>query len=353
MMSPKSQPDDNFYEASLAQQLDKLAKELVSLKSRFSEKGIHDTRVQSRRMRAALDAFQDLFHPDPYQTLYGNISQITRILGKTRETGVALGLIKNLEDTGDMAEGICREYLIERISAKLQKQEKKLLRDLKEIDPVGLQSQLQSLLAYMDSWSPDSESAATFKRPRTKKRRRNLQKLFQPMLFQIQESRLERGQRIIKGLAQPILTFRPRYQFQRATDEKLHKMRISAKKLRYAMEIFSSIWPGGLKDEIVNARALQNAGGLYHDWCVLCEILKKEIQRAQKSGKEHLAFQNGRLLASAEDHKAELRKQMLPVITTLQSALRLLLPDLKNVPTTEKSLSSAIKRKKSKSRITF
>src|SRR5436309_6718452 len=57
----------------------------------------------------------------------------------------------------------------------------------------------------------------------------------------------------------------------------------AAKKLRYTMEIFDPIWPAGLKKEIRLARALQDAGGHYHDWCVLRDRIQKEIGRDRKS----------------------------------------------------------------------
>jgi CHAD domain-containing protein len=165
---------------------------------------------------------------------------------------------------------------------------------------------------------------------KTRTRSRSMQSSFQPALFRMHESDRERAQTIFKELAKPILAFRPRYHFHRATDDKLHGLRISAKKLRYAMELFAPLWPQGLKDKIADARALQDTGGQYHDWCVLCETLKAEIRRSHKGDNGHLAFQIGRLLALAEDRKAELRKNVLPAITTLQSTLRLLLPDLGN-----------------------
>jgi CHAD domain-containing protein len=333
-----SRPDENYCQTLLTQKLYSLLKELVALKSHPSKKAIHDTRVQSRRMRAALEAFQDLFSPSPYRTVYGNIKQITRILGRIRETGILLSLIKKLGNKEDMAEGICREYLIERISAELRNQERSLKRNLLAIDPFQLQSQVQSLLAAMDSPAPSTELPAT-EQSKTVARVRSMRKVFKPALIQKKEGDRERGQRILKQMVHPILTFRPRYQFERATEETLHKIRISAKKLRYAMEIFSPFWPAGLKDKIADARTLQDAGGAYHDWCVLCEILQKEIQRAQRGEKEHLILLIGRFLAAAEDHKAKLRKQMLPAISACQSALRLLLPDLKNVPAQKKPLS--------------
>jgi CHAD domain-containing protein len=307
--------DEEFSRGVVTQQADALLKELVSLKSRFCEKSIHDTRVQSRRMRAALEAYQDLFNPGPYRSFYRAIREITQALGKPRETGVSLTLLRDLSNAGDIAEGFCWEYLVKRLENKLRKQKSRFLRSLNAIDPLRLQSQIQFFLADMDPHAAGIGSTTE-----------KAGQPFQPALFQMRETNRERAQCIFKELAQPLLAFRPRYHFHRAPDDKLHELRISAKKLRYAMELFAPIWPHGLNDEIADVRALQDAGGQYHDWCVLCEILKAEIRRLHKGDNGQLAFQIGRLLAFAEDRKVELRKNILPAITTLQSTLLRLLP---------------------------
>ena len=137
----------------------------------------------------------------------------------------------------------------------------------------------------------------------------------------------ERAHRVLSQHARSLLAFRPRSDFRRASDARLHALRIAAKKLRYAMEIFDQVWTGGLRQPIVFARALQDAGGEYHDWSVLCQRLKREIRRLGNGETAHLAFEMGRLLASAEDRRRELRAQMLPGITQLRAALQALLTE--------------------------
>jgi CHAD domain-containing protein len=315
MISPVSQSDELFCKAVLTEQADALLKELVALQIHSTEKLIHDTRVQSRRMRAALEAFQDLFDPGPYRTVYATIKKITRILGKCRETQVVRDLLRTLSDAGDMAEGICREYLNERIESRLRKQERRLQRNLKEIDSPRLQSQIQILLAGVESQTEESK--------------RGMGKPFQTMLFQMNEGNRQRALRLFRELELPILSFRPRYQFHRATEDALHELRIAAKKLRYAMELFSPLWARGLADKIKDARGLQTAGGKFHDWCVLCEILKAELRHVHAGDNAHLVFQIGRLLSFAEDRKTELRKKILPAINTLQASLQQMPADLR------------------------
>jgi CHAD domain-containing protein len=326
MIIDEERSTSEFGKAILQQRADSLLDELLSLKRRPDEKAIHDARVQSRRLRAALEAFQDLFAPHPWQAVYRSAKEITRTLGGPRETGVIILLLRNLGGAGDMAESLCREYLMERFQEKLKKQEKRLKSLIKAINPPRLRSRIAFLLAGMELPAEWSSFVDTADRAANKpNRRRRKQNPFQPTLFLLHEKAQERAQRILRQLMEPILAFRLRYDFRRATDDRIHALRIGAKQLRYAMEIFDPIWPGGLKDPIAEARALQDAGGDFHDWCVLCQCLKTNIRRLNKGETVHLAFQIGRLLAFAEDRRAELRKQILPALTTLQATLHQLL----------------------------
>jgi CHAD domain-containing protein len=331
----------------LAQQADALIEGLSALRTHCSDRWVHDTRVLSRRLRTSLEAFRDLLNPKSYKLVYRAARKITRILGKPRETSVALGILYDLTNAGDLAEVNCRKRLVDRLERKLRKQKRRLERDLATIDPHYLQFQVQCLLSGRDPNAnqhtppsgkmkdrPESKLKASAKRPG------------HSALFSHHETDCERAQRIWAELAQPLLAFRPRWHFHRATDEKLHQLRISAKQLRYSMELFASIWPDDLQKEIADARALQNAGGAYHDWCVLCENLKKEIQRTYQKGSTQRAFQIGRLLAIVEDRKSELRKPILFAIKNLQSTLGFLLPVSDPVPERMHSLKMARNKKK-------
>jgi CHAD domain-containing protein len=312
--------DEALARMVLRQRMDSLIKELVRLKRRPDEESIHDTRVQSRRMRAALEAFKDLFPPHPWSAVYGLVRQVTKALGKARETEVSLLRLKEQTGSGDMAENLCREYLEQRFQRKLQKRKRKLRRTLREINSRQLRSKTQFLLSNLGPFDD-------LERPLGKVGRRSANQSTAPQLslFQMHEEPAGRGRRVLEQLSVPILSFRARYDFPRATDQRLHELRINAKKLRYGLEIFSPAFPAGLEKEIALARALQDAGGRHHDWCILRETLQTEIRRLTKQETTHLAFQLGRLLSHAEDQRTELRKKILPALTQLQAGLRVLL----------------------------
>jgi len=277
-----------------------LAKELATLKRQPVEDSIHDTRVQSRRMRAALESFQDLFPSQLWQDLYDSIRHITRTLGETRETEVMLGLLEQLTSPGDAGENLCREFLDLKLEKKLKKLKRKLDDRLREIDVRVLRSRIRHLLAHSSSAATQAGEAVP-----------------PPVLT----DNLDRVRATLSVLVQPILGFRNQ-SFPRASDRRLHKLRIATKKLRYAMEIFDVLWPGGLKRQIAPARALQDAAGAHQDWAVLKLFLQKEIRRLTKGNKPYLASQTEQLLARAEEKKAEVRATILPALTELQQSLQ-------------------------------
>ncbi len=301
-----------------------LLDELSALKHRIGEESIHDTRVASRRIRAALEAFQDLFPPDVWEACNSSVRGITGMLGRAREEEVTLALLAELTDGGDLAENLCREYLEERYRKELKQLQQKMLRKLRRVNVRALRSRFDALLSQVGvgggpprtkrTGPPGNREAPAHNRRRAREPR-------QQSLFSLSADPNGRAQRVIAEMAEPVLTFRPRYDFPRASDERLHRLRIAVKRLRYAMEIFEPVWSGGLEKEISASRVLQDAAGEYHDWAVLRTRLQKEIRRLTKKETTHFAFQIGRLRSQVEDRKAEKRRAILTALTQLQSEL--------------------------------
>src|SRR5512140_3038342 len=110
-----------------------LLPELSHLKRHAGPDAIHDTRVQSRRLRAALETFRDLCAPGLWSTAYESVRAITKTLGKPRESEVLSTLLDELDLGNDTAAALCREYLRERLSRENRKLSKKLRGDLRDI----------------------------------------------------------------------------------------------------------------------------------------------------------------------------------------------------------------------------
>ena len=266
-----------------------LIQQMALLKKHVGVDSIHDTRVQSRRMRAALEAFQDLIPALEWQPFYDSVRKITRALGEIRETEVMGSLIEVVAGPEDLGEQVAREYLEEKLQKRMRRLRRRLGGELSRTDLRRLRSRVHRLIGSM---SPSSESE------------------------------LERARRVLGDQAAPILSYSVRSHFDRASDRRLHKLRIAAKKLRYTMEIFDPCWPGGLKEQIATTRALQDAGGYHQDWTVVKGFLEREIDRLLSHRRHHLAAQISRLLTSAREKKSELRAQIQPALRELRTCLK-------------------------------
>lgn len=307
-----------------------LLEELATLSRRPRQDSIHDTRVQSRRMRTALETFEDLFPARRWKPVYQKVRAITKLLGEIRETEVTLALLGELSG-GDSADSNCRKYLEETVQGKLDKQQGQLKKELRQLGFKQLATQMESLLATLrpDKVLPQARGCVNkgeTKRP-VERDLASGETALQPALFETSDHPPERARRVLSEHAAPIFGFRGRSDFVRATDERLHELRIAGKKLRYAMEISDQVWPGGLAKEIALARALQDAGGQYHDWCVLRACVLRQIRRLTRDDPRNLLFQIGPLLAQIEARCTEFRKRILPAVTRLQASLRQLLKE--------------------------
>ncbi len=315
--------DDVFAGLILKKRADLLVHDLAALKRRTNSESIHDTRVQSRRMRAALETFQDLFPPQPWEAVYESVRMITRNLGKAREAEVSISLLRDLTAGGDVLEQLCGEYLEERFERRRLRLSKRLSRNLRKTGVRNLRARFAGLLAEAgrpQDWDAAGSNLVSIGPARGRRRRIGNDR--QQSLFPLHGATAERANRILGELAPSLLAFRPRSDFRRATDSRLHRLRIRVKKLRYAMEIFNEAWPGSLKEQVEQARKLQEAGGRFQDWSVLCRRLDKEMRRLARHRTPSLSLQMGRIFEQARDRKAVLRKEILPALVEFQSSLR-------------------------------
>ena len=283
-----------FCASVLRRRAEALLGELANLKRHGGKDAVHDTRVQSRRLRAALEAFEDLCPAAPWGVLYASVRAVTRTLGRMRETEVTASLLDELDVGPDPALRLCREYLQERLDRDIRRQRRRFRAALREIKVKQLRSQAHTLLA-----APESRECAP-----------------------APDGLKERRRRILAALAESPLSFRTQRSFARAGDAQLHQLRIAVKKLRYAMEIFDEMQPGELQSQIAAARALQDAAGRHQDWVVMREHIRREIRRLTRQKTGNLAFQTGRILQQVEDGKRQLRTQILPALAAVQESMR-------------------------------
>jgi CHAD domain-containing protein len=247
----------SFAATVLVRSVEALQKEIEGVRTSEDIEFIHRMRVASRRLRSSLGVFNGSLPNKKQIEWMRTIRQLTRALGEARDTDVQIELITQvLEGVKD------QKYRpgINRILLRLTQQREELQQDvqgsLEELEKSKACSQIISRLS------------ATLIEPRE----------YSPALYQLAYT-------IINEKLNDFLSFEV-YLRQPDNTAMLHAMRIAAKRLRYAMEIFAPIYPDELTQPLQAARKSQQILGDIHDCDVWITFLpgfeEKERKRIQK-----------------------------------------------------------------------
>jgi CHAD domain-containing protein len=230
--------------------------------------GVHSMRVASRRLRSALRDFLPYVHK---RRLAGSMKQLKKVadaLGGVRDHDVAMIALEEIKSQApaDLAKGL--DQFIE-TRAGVREQARQELTAAIETDHL---KQLETkFLAAVDA------AIAVANRP--KKHNQNKPPLaFAEMSRAVILDRLKEFEKRSEGLFRPLDV------------DALHDMRITVKRLRYALELFSKCWPRVVGAQARRAARIQGALGDLHDCDVWIESVGKQIIRARKQkDKEQVA----------------------------------------------------------------
>ena len=263
-------PDDSvcvFGAIALQRNLEALRQEIEGVRTGEDIECVHKMRVASRRIRSALELFEDCLPARRFADWEKTIHAITRALGAARDTDVQLAVV------GDFAKqhsGVREKPGLHRVLLRLQQNranlQEKVLKTLDRLDSDrvldGLSNRLENTLAKQDQ---------TY--------------LFSPDLYQL-------GYDQISHFLADFLAYEP-YVSQPDKLEELHAMRIAAKRLRYCMEIFASLYPGELKDQLQACRKIQDQLGDLHDCDVWISFLPQFLADERRRILEFFGNLNG------------------------------------------------------------
>lgn len=218
---------------------------------------IHDVRVASRRISAVLDAFNDHLPNKQVKAWKKDIRAITKSFGKVRDIDVQLDLINKIhEGTTDskLRPGLRRIKL--RLEQKRQQRQEETTQKTR--------SMLEHpTIAEISGWV-DSTLAAD-----------QTEDQFSFDLYQL-------GYKQIQNRLDEFLFYEV-FIFDAQRVEELHAMRIKAKKLRYALEIFSELYKQETNFALKISKQAQDYLGEIHDCDVwinyLPNFMEKENQR--------------------------------------------------------------------------
>ena len=126
----KISPDDTL-EACARQVIVSYFREMMSYKEGAKDgtdiKFVHDMRVTSRRLRAAMDNFADCFPEKPFKKYYKKIKAITRTMGAVRDLDVLIARFQRELVTLTEAEQADIRGLIEHLQQEREDARKPML----------------------------------------------------------------------------------------------------------------------------------------------------------------------------------------------------------------------------------
>jgi CHAD domain-containing protein len=226
--------------------------------------GVHKMRVASRRLRSALRDFEAF--AEGAAVMERRVKAVARALGDVRDQDVAIEALKKLRQKapGDVAEGIGR-LTGEREAVRALARER--------LESAVAEAPLAGLRERFLLWLERLGGGARRKRGAKSARRPEQAASFRQAGRAVVESRLEELRRHGNSLHHPF------------DSEPLHEMRIAAKRLRYALELFAPCWGGRLSPYPRELAGLQTSLGELHDCDVWIADLGARLDRhARGSG---------------------------------------------------------------------
>ena len=218
--------------------------------------GVHSMRVASRRLRSALRDFMPYLRKRGFTSVQKQLKNVADALGEVRDQDVAILALEKIEANAPSEVSAALKQFIERRIAVREEARKYLQSVLEKTQLDQLQS---DFMAAVDMATTSRKNPSPT--PTT----------FRQMSRQIILSRLKELEKLSNDLFNPFEV------------EALHEMRIAAKRLRYAIELFQSCWGRSIATYAKRAARVQTALGDLHDCDIWIENLGKQINNARKN----------------------------------------------------------------------
>jgi CHAD domain-containing protein len=206
---------------------------------RYDVQGVHDMRVASRRLRAALREHRDALEPETADVFADEVRRVTRLLGRPRERDVMLEMMTHQRD---ISEGP-RRKACNAVLRTLQARRKALNAQCDEAVLVVLAPSFEdALFAMFDELHPTKDCYLEWVADHLDKEYRRLCASYDAWC-EVQE------------------------------EESLHAVRVAFKKMRYACETHAAIYGVPLQRFLQRLKATQELLGDWNDARVLREEL--------------------------------------------------------------------------------
>lgn len=224
--------------------------------------GVHDMRVASRRLRSTLRDFLPFLKKDSLKDFKDELKKIADALGNVRDEDVAIKSLEDLEEEvgkseRDVRKGI--ENFIEERKAVREKARSVLEETITAETFLRLREELNKAL----------EKAVSNENP-------------EPNNFR------EAGSAIINELLKDFMKL-SEHLYTPFRVKKLHKLRIAAKRLRYAMELFTVCFDEKIKSFAKEISEMQDSLGELHNCDDWINDLSKQLTEFENENERHAA----------------------------------------------------------------
>jgi CHAD domain-containing protein len=242
-------------------------------------RSVHQARVASRRLREALPVLRASVDGHVLARVRRQVRRMTRALGPVRELDVALAHLDELA-----ARNIVSSRALGRVRQSLAHERLLRRRDmLSEITP-GKIEKLRHGLRTVSSGEETPQSAAA--------------------LLEVSEQAARRARRLIAAMERAGGLYLP---------DRLHAVRIAAKKLRYAMEIERELKRSRGTARITQLKRLQDLLGRMHDFEILIDRTR-QVQTELATSDRKLTMELDTLIRMLEaecrtDHATYMRRR--------------------------------------------
>lgn len=248
-----SEADDPYQWASdvLTRRFDEVASFGGAVLVEWNTNAVHDMRVALRRLRSALRDLSQIIDGKPIRRINADLKKIAASLGEVRDLDVAIIAIEEL--LGGAIEDPIKEgvnSLIAELKIEREKAHSRVQKTLSSISVEGLRNRF---LQQIES------------------------EILQPELFRPSEL-TEVGRGVIEARLED-LCLHGESIFMPFDGPRLHELRITAKRLRYAMELFASAWPDQIAGIAKEISKLQGYLGEVHDCDLWIEKLSKRLAK--------------------------------------------------------------------------
>jgi CHAD domain-containing protein len=251
--------------------------------------GVHDMRVSSRRLRGALSDFAPHLGKRGLTQAVKQIKSMAHALGEVRDQDVAIiGLQKLAASAPDQAKATLDQFIKARELIR-----KKARTDLRNALALSRLKQIESDFA-------EAINAATNKSKTRKKTSETQTEItYVEMARSIVFERLKKLEKLSTGFFHP-LNVKP-----------LHKMRIAAKRLRYALELFEPCLGPGTALFARKVAGLQTSLGDLNDCDVWLETFGQQLKVASReASKDRMSGALWLLSHFVRSHSSHLRSAL-------------------------------------------